>query len=1351
MKKSSTSSAKQRISITLGIFLAFALALGPCCTLTNAFAEVNDTDDAFENEMLLTEDYVTIAASVQETIFAADDAYLQNYNLEDLKATQSFILSRPYEGSGRVIDAYEDGRIDCFDMVMLRRGYMETGNFFDLACKMFSDTSYETISEGTVLFSENETINNRIIVKGYTSLDFSGLQFTQLLHGPNNLYFVEFENSIDTENALEALSTNPLVMYAEKDTVIDVSDEVALDVESEINANSYSWGVSAIEADQFSDFVSKNSNSSVKVAVIDTGVDLRHPFLKDRLLSNGKDFGDGDNDPSPYVYIGDEYVATVSHGTHVSGIIADCTRNTNISILPIKVLDNNLTLSTSGIISALYYARDNGCSVINCSFGTTIGIDEVQDQVMREVINSGVSIVASAGNDRKRALLYPLDYSASTDNKSPAHMSECIVVAALDSNLNYAPYSCYGSSIDVAAPGDAIFSTYPRQYKSGYGYMSGTSMAAPHISASAALIKALNPSYSPAQIEKTLTSTCQDLGKAGFDTDYGYGIPKLSRLIKAQIPPSISLSSKTASLYKGQKFTLSASVTPGDVYINWTTSNSSVATVSNGIVTANGEGTATITAFFTNNGTTYSATCSITVKKPGITLSQSSKTVYQTDTFTLTTDTVPSGRTIFWSSSNGSVATVSNGVVTANEPGTATITASFTFEGETYSASCNVTVKEVSVSLDQVSKTVYQTDEFTLKANVNPSNQTVKWTSSNSSVATVSDGKVIAVNPGTANITASIVYGGKTFSAVCTVTVKKVSIELNVHNKSIIIGDSFSITATTSPNGLNVEWDSSNNMIASVNSGKISSKAAGNITVTATIVYNGKEFADICKVAVVEPSVKISTSQVKISKNETFQLKAETLPENQTITWTSEDTDICTIDSKGIITGKAIGNTMVYASITYAGKTYTSSCNVIIGEPKVSLNKSSMTMYIGDTQSLIASVIAVDGIDISSETKSDIEWTSSNKSVATVDSNGAVKGVSKGNATITAKYTFCGITYSATCNVTVEGKPTISLNKSSLTMYIGDTSTLTASVTPTNSTVSWSSSNTSIATVSNGKISAISNGTATITASFRYNGVNYSTTCSVTVSKPSITFDSTSKTLYQGESFTINATLKPSGPTVSWSSSNTSVATVSSSGKVTGKNTGTATITGKFTYGGNTYSATCKVTVSSISMSLSSYTGSATVNVWDDSLWSNSDLGIVDQLAHKVALPNVSYSPTGASYKWTIVSGNGWIGGNQNLYVSKSGTVTARCTLSYNGYTAYKDYKFTLQWYKTTTALNYFYKTSNNPYNSNNNRYNFNVPTNTTVYISEVALNGTAGESGATLYGRTTYNGYDGWIIISAW
>ena len=188
-------------------------------------------------------------------------------------------------------------------------------------------------------------------------------------------------------------------------------------------------------------------------------------------------------------------------------------------------------------------------------------------------------------------------------------------------------------------------------------------------------------------------------------------------------------------MYKGQKYTLSASVSPGDVLVNWNTSDSSVATVSNGVVTANGEGTATITAFFTYNGTNYSAQCKVTVKKPGITLSESTKSVYQTNTFTLKATTLPTNQTVFWSSSNTNVATVSNGVVTAINPGTATITASLTYSGQAYSATCNVTVKEVSVKLDQSSKTVYQTDEFTLTATSTPLGQTITWSSSDNSVA----------------------------------------------------------------------------------------------------------------------------------------------------------------------------------------------------------------------------------------------------------------------------------------------------------------------------------------------------------------------------------------------------------------------------------------------------------------------------------------------------------------------------------------------------------------------------------------------------------------------------------------
>lgn len=192
------------------------------------------------------------------------------------------------------------------------------------------------------------------------------------------------------------------------------------------------------------------------------------------------------------------------------------------------------------------------------------------------------------------------------------------------------------------------------------------------------------------------------------------------------------------------------------------------------------------------------------------------------------------------------------------------------------------------------------------------------------------------------------------------------------------------------------------------------------------MTYNGKEYSDSCTATVVEPSVKISKSQLKISKNEAFVLTADTLPSGQSVTWTSEDISICTISSTGQIKGVAIGNTMVYATITYGRKTYTDRCNVIAGEPKITLNKTSITMNKGDIESLIASVIAVDGVDISSETKSDISWSSSNTNIATVDSNGSVTSVAVGETMITPKYTFCGIIYTATCKVCV---PEIKLNQ----------------------------------------------------------------------------------------------------------------------------------------------------------------------------------------------------------------------------------------------------------------------------------------------------------------------------------
>lgn len=1132
--------------------------------------------------------------SLESVILSQQDAVLQKYSIEDLIATQSFLLNKPYDGTGRVVDANEDGCVDAFDMCIMRKEYKETGNYYDLLFKFMQNTEdqYSIASEDGAL------ISNRVIVQGTHELEFSEFSPVSVLGDSEYYYLLQFDSFSDAKNCIAVLENEEGVICAQMDGYVetppDENEQFSMDL-LEIESSSLSWGVSVIEADKYASYLSKNYSGQVTVAVIDTGVS-KHSLLNNRLLS-GRDIVNNDNDPSD----------DQGHGTHVAGTIVDCTPGLNINIMPIKVLDASGSGSDAQVIAGIKWARQNHVDVINLSLGpyNRVPTGGAFEYAINQAVAEGITVVKAAGNEND-----------DTKYHSPSNASAPIVVASIDSSLTRASSSNYGASVDLSAPGVRIKSS---TYDGGYGYKSGTSMAAPHIAAAAAMVKYQYPSYTPAQVESTLTNICMDLGSTGKDFYYGYGVPKLSKLIKAQVTPTITLSAKNAILYKGQKYTLSASVTPGDVDVKWTTSNSSVATVSNGVVTANGTGNATITAFFTYNGTNYSATCSITVKNPGITLSETSKTVYQTNTFNLTASVLPAGQTVFWSTSNSNVVIVSNGRVTAVNPGTATIMASITYKGETYSSSCKVTVKEVSVKLDQTSKTVYQTDEFTLTATATPSGQTVSWSSSDSSIAKVSNGKITAVNPGTAKITASFVYGGKTFSAVCTVTVKKVSLELNAHSKSLIIGDTSTLTATTSPPGLTVTWESSNNMVASVSSGKITANAPGNITIKAAMTYNGKEYSDSCTVTVVEPSVKISKSQLKISKNETFILTADTLPSGRSITWKSEDTNICTISSTGQVKGVAIGNTMVYATITYGGQTYTDKCNVIVGEPKITLNKTSMTMNKGDVESLIASVIAVDGVDISSETRSDISWTSSNTNIATVDNNGSVKAVTVGEATITAKYTFCGISYTATCKVCV---PEIKLSSSSLSLYIGDTYALTKTVTPSSASVSWSSSNTSVATVdSNGKVAAKGEGSATITAKFTYDGNTYSATCTVVVNKPGVTVNPTSKTIYLGDSFTISATIKSGGQTITWSSSNTSVATVDLNGKVTAKGAGTATITAKFTYAGTAYSATCAVTVEKPSISFSptsksvyvtdSFTISATVKPSGQTItWSSSNTSV---------------------------------------------------------------------------------------------------------------------------------------------
>lgn len=277
------------------------------------------------------------------------------------------------------------------------------------------------------------------------------------------------------------------------------------------------WGNEKIYLPEFKTYVKSSSSfSNLTVAVLDSGIDDSNPIFNSRVLQ-GYDFVDQKQNPKDYD----------GHGSHIAGIVASATENMNIQILPIRISSKG-TAYDSDIIRGIKFAKDKGAKVINISLAGP-GYSNALRKEIQKAVSQGIVIVASSGNDGKNA-----------DQFYPGGYPEVINVTAVDKNFKFANFSNKGSSIDFCAPGVDILSSVPKSLdwdgiKDGFALKSGTSMAAPFVSASIAIIKQKFPNWDYLEVKNFLAENVLDLGKPGKDNKFGYGLIYFKKFFNEEI------------------------------------------------------------------------------------------------------------------------------------------------------------------------------------------------------------------------------------------------------------------------------------------------------------------------------------------------------------------------------------------------------------------------------------------------------------------------------------------------------------------------------------------------------------------------------------------------------------------------------------------------------------------------------------------------------------------------------------------------------------------------------------------------------------------------------------------------
>ena len=442
-----------------------------------------------------------------------------------------------------------------------------------------------------------------------------------------------------------------------------------------------------------------------------------------------------------------------------------------------------------------------------------------------------------------------------------------------------------------------------------------------------------------------------------------------------------------------------------------------------------------------------------------------------------------------------------------------------------------------------------------------PANSKLEWKSSNPSVASVdSKGNVTGLSVGTSKITCTASNGQKASCAV-SVTTASTGVKLNTNSITWEEGKSGHFKPALSSSVKSVTYKSSNTKVATVDkNGLLKAVAPGTCKITCASATDPSKY-DVCTVTVVSKAqIKLADPVLVLNKGITKKAAYTVTGSGNSLAfkWSSSNNSVASVSPTGVITAKGQGNCMITVTASN-GATARIAVTVVQPITSIKLSGSEATLELGHKKTVTATV------GPSNATSKSLVWSSSNSSVATVN-KGVITAVGKGTCTITCKsryYSNISVSYKVTVKQTVTAvsmESAVKLNENSTKKLAAKAVPNTAS----NTKLTFKSSDTSVAAVSSdGVITAKSKGSCIITATTT-DGSGKKDTCKVTVKQPinKITL-SGSGSVDEGSSITLKAVVAPSNATnknVTWSSSDTTVATVSSTGKVTALKEGKVTI-----------------------------------------------------------------------------------------------------------------------------------------------------------------------------------------------